>query len=87
MVISSSTRSQNCHSIITAPTWILTQSRHSTSIQSHPSCKSSSKDTSNKPSGTSHADVMQGRPSQTQNDSKMCQLISLISGHSKVGVT
>jgi hypothetical protein len=58
---------------------------HTHSVQ--PSCKSSSKDTSNQPSGTSHADVMQGRPSQTQNGSKICQLISLISGRSKVRVT
>jgi hypothetical protein len=39
------------------------------------------------PSGTSHADVMQRRPSQTQNGSKIRQLVSLISGRSKVRVT
>jgi hypothetical protein len=87
IVISSSTRTQNRQFIIATPTWILTQSRHSASIQSHPACKSFSKDTSNQPSGTSHVDIMQGRPSQTQNGSKMCQLISLISGRSKVRVT
>jgi hypothetical protein len=87
IVISSSTRTQNRKFIIAAPTWILTRSRHPASIQSHPSCKSFSKDTSNQPSATSHADIMQGRPSQTQNGSKMCQLISLISGRSKVRVT
>jgi hypothetical protein len=37
--------------------------------------------------GTIHADIMQRRPSQTQNGSKKHQLASLISGRSKVKVT
>jgi hypothetical protein len=37
--------------------------------------------------GTTHADVMQRRPLQTQNGSKKRQLVSLINGRSKVRVT